>query len=83
MPRFFFHVVSGAVETRDEEGEDCPDLEAARLEARAGIRSILREEIATGAIDLDGEVRITDQYDQFLLHVPFPTAVGMRNPKAI
>lgn len=78
MSRFYFHVVNGCGETRDEEGVELPDLEAARLQAVSGIRSILRDEVARGELDLRGKIRITDDRDQLLLDVPFRTAVVVR-----
>jgi hypothetical protein len=39
VPRFFFHVFDDAV-SRDDEGLDLRDVEAARLEALAGIRGM-------------------------------------------
>jgi hypothetical protein len=81
MPRYHFHVVNGIGETRDDEGMELPDLDAARREALAGIRSILREEILGGSIDFAGEIRITDDQDQHLLEVPFRAAVKVRNLK--
>lgn len=80
MPRFHFHVVNGTGETRDDDGVELPDLEAARLEALSGIRSMLRDEISGGSIDFAGTVRITDDQDRHLLDVPFLSAVEVRNP---
>jgi len=81
MPRYHFHLVDGNGETRDEEGAQLPDLDAARHEALAGIRSILRDEIGGGSLDFAGKIRITDQNDQPLLDVPFLYAVEIRNPE--
>lgn len=80
MPRFFFHIVNGNGETRDEEGVELPDLAAARREALSGIRSMLREELTHGMIDFAGKVCITDHCDRHLLEVPFRNAVEIRNP---
>ena len=83
MPLFYFHVFNGTGETRDEEGVELPDLEAARLQALNGIRSILREEVGRGELDLGGLIRITDAQDHFMLDVPFQTAVSVRNAHGI
>lgn len=80
MPRYYFHVDNGTGETRDEDGAELPDLEAARREALSGIRSILREELAGGSLDFAGRIRITDEMGRHLLDVPFLTAVDLRNP---
>jgi hypothetical protein len=79
MPHFYFHVVNGHGETRDEEGVELPDLEAARHQALSGIRSILREELARGYLDFGGRIHITDDDDRTLLEVPFRTAVDVRD----
>lgn len=79
MPHFYFHVHNGTGETQDEEGADLPDMGAARERALAAIRSILREELGRGLLDLDGMIRITDQGDQPLLDVPFTEAVEVRD----
>ena len=79
MPRYYFHVFNGSGETRDDEGVELPDLEAARLEALWGIRSMLRDEIASGSIDFAGKIQITDRDNRHLLDVPFPAAVEVRN----
>ena len=79
MPHFYFHVVNGSGTTRDEEGVDLPDLEAARREALSGIRSILREEILDGRLDFGGTVHIADNHDHVLLDVPFKMAVQILN----
>lgn len=79
MPHFYFHILNGSGETRDEEGSELPNLESARLQAVTGIRSILSEEIGRGMLDLGGVVRITDQRDRIMLDVPFLTAVELRN----
>ncbi len=78
MPLYYFHVHNGTGETRDEEGLELPDLESARLEALSGIRSILREEIGRGELDLSGIIVIADHRGEILLDVPFATAVELR-----
>jgi len=54
MPLFYFHVVNGLGEVRDDEGSEWPDLESARRSALSGIGSILREELNRGVIDFGG-----------------------------
>jgi hypothetical protein len=43
MSRFFFHVREGERLVRDEEGSECPDLAAAREEAKASARDLAKQ----------------------------------------
>jgi hypothetical protein len=43
VPHFYFDIDDGECETRDEEGVDLPDLEAARDEAVSVLPAIARE----------------------------------------
>ncbi|ABQ67321.1 MULTISPECIES: DUF6894 family protein [Sphingomonadales] len=78
MPHFHFHVSNGTGETRDEEGVDLPDLDAAHARALSGIRSILREELGRGVLDFGGMIRITDPQGRLVREVPFDSAVEVR-----
>jgi hypothetical protein len=40
MPRFYFHICDDEGMSRDEEGTELPDLDAARREARASARDL-------------------------------------------
>lgn len=80
MPHFYLHLSNGSGDTRDEEGIDLPDLQAARSEAVSSIRSILKDELALGSLDLDGHVRIADGNGNVLCDVPFTEAVDIRRP---
>jgi len=60
MPRYYFHVREGTTLTRDLEGQELPDAEAARREAIATIREILGEALLHGGA-LDGRsIEIAD-----------------------
>ena len=48
MTRFFFHVRDEGDVSRDTEGQDLPDLEAARREAMSANREILGERLLHG-----------------------------------
>jgi hypothetical protein len=41
MPRYFFHITDEEGLSRDDEGTELPNLEAARLEARASARDLI------------------------------------------
>jgi hypothetical protein len=78
MPHYYFHVFNGTGETRDEEGESLPDMDAVRARALVGIRSILREELSRGLLDFDGMIQVTDREGKVVMEVPFDTAVAVR-----
>jgi hypothetical protein len=50
MPRYYFHIREGSTLTRDLEGQELPDAEAARREAIAALREILGE-LQDGALN--------------------------------
>jgi hypothetical protein len=43
MPRFYFHICDAEGVSRDEEGSDLPDIDAARREAKASARDLITE----------------------------------------
>jgi len=77
MPTYYLHIHNGLGVTRDEEGAEHDDLEAARAEALAGIRSILKEEVGTGRLDLTGRIEIEDASGRLLLSIPFGDALHL------
>jgi hypothetical protein len=81
MPRYHLHIYNRAGVSRDEEGLELPDLEAARESATEGIRSILSEEVRGGRFDLEGRVEIADGAGTVLEIVRFPEAVEVRPPE--
>lgn len=78
MQRYFFNVYNGTGLTEDLEGVELRDLEAAREQALAGIRSILGEELGSGLVDLTGRLEICDGSGSLLLSVPFSDAIKLR-----
>ena len=80
MRRYFFHIHNGNGFTQDEEGLTLPSLASARLEALAGIRSLVVDEIGQGLVDLRGRLDICDAKGALLLSVPFSEAVEFRLP---
>jgi hypothetical protein len=75
MPRYYFHIHNGLGVTRDEEGVERDHLEAARAEALAGIRSILKDQVGMGQLDLAGSIEIEDAAGRLLLSIPFRDAL--------
>ena len=78
MPLFFFDVIKGTGLAEDDEGQDLPDLPAARAVAIEGARSIIREDICLGFIDLSGRVEVRGADRQLLLSIRFRDAVELR-----
>ncbi len=61
MPRYFFHVREGAELSRDSEGQDLPDAEAARREAVNASREMLGEKLLHGGALDQRQVEIADE----------------------
>src|SRR3569833_2733651 len=67
MPTFFFHVRSGDGElSRDLEGQEMADLEAAQQEALSANREILGEHILHGGSVDHRQIEIADEKDNIL-----------------
>jgi len=78
VPRFHLHVRNGFGFAEDEEGQDLADPDHARAVAIDGARSLLASELATGRLDLRGQVEIADANGHLLEVVPFEEAVEIR-----
>lgn len=59
MPRFYFHVFNDDV-TRDEEGMELPDADAARELAIRAVRELICEEAKRGTITLSHHIEVSD-----------------------
>ena len=75
MARFYLHLRDGAGYSEDFEGQDLPDLAAARFAAIDSVRSVLSEETRQGQLDLSGAIEIADGDGNILLVVPFRDAI--------
>ena len=79
MPRYYLHIQQGDQLLQDPDGIECPNLEAARAEAVAGIRDILAEAIKRGADDgLDDVLVVADVSGRELMTIPFTEALPPR-----
>lgn len=78
MPRFFLHLRNHAGHIDDYEGQELADLEAARVQAIEGIRSLVSEEARHGVIDLRGSIEIADPRGNIVGVVTFSEAVKLR-----
>ena len=74
MPRYFFHLYNDVV-AEDEEGQDLPDLAAAREYALRNIRDLMTEEVMKGRLILRHRIEIADEQGKRVLTVPFSEAV--------
>lgn len=61
MPRYHFNIIDGENLIPDAEGQDLPNLEAARFEARCSARDLAIQEMKAG-IPIDGrKIEIADE----------------------
>jgi hypothetical protein len=75
MPLYHFHIRNGLGFTRDEEGQQLADKDAAMDVALRGARSLIAAEAEEGRIDLRGRLEVTDPHDEPLFHLPFADAI--------
>jgi hypothetical protein len=78
MAHFYFHLRNDIGLTRDDEGQELPDLAAAREYAIDNIRSVLGGEAREGRIDLRGSIEIADGGGSVLAVVSFSEAVDLQ-----
>jgi len=79
MPLYFFNLCSGTQKTLDLEGQELPDLGAAREEAIAGARDIAADCVRFGEpLDFGDRIEITDTDGKPLLTVSLRDAVAVK-----
>ncbi|TGX52177.1 hypothetical protein E5A73_15330 [Sphingomonas gei] len=79
MTHYYLNIINGTGFVGDHEGEEFPDLAAARRKATESVRSILSDELkSAGLIDLKGRIEIADQQGSIVLTLPFREAVELR-----
>lgn len=78
MQRYFFNIHNGTGLTEDLEGLELEGPEAAREQALSGIRSLVREEVEKGLVDLDGHLDVVDAAGTLIFSVSFREAVTFR-----
>jgi hypothetical protein len=61
MPRYYFHVREGSTLSRDAEGQELPDAEAARQEAISATREILGDKLLHGGSLNNRAIEIADE----------------------
>lgn len=77
MPRFYLHVCNGTGFIQDEEGQELPDLEAARAEAIKSARSIMASDVQRGMLDLSSFIEIENAEKQLVHTLCFGDAVDL------
>ena len=77
MPRFYFHVRDGAGVSRDPEGVECPDLDAARLMAVDRAYAIWSKTPPSPEHN-EQTFEVADEAGEILLTVPFSEAFAER-----
>jgi hypothetical protein len=76
MPLYFFHFRGGGEVAIDPEGQELPDLAAAREEAIGGLRDRAADRLRSGEpVDSSDRMEITNGAGELLLTVPFGDAV--------
>lgn len=73
MPRYHFHI-RNHVETRDEEGQELADEEAARHCALEAARGLVCEDVHRGHLNLDHYIEVTDAAGRRLFNLSFREA---------
>ena len=77
VPRFYLHVCNGTGFVADEEGQELPNLEAARAEAVKSARSIMASDVQRGMLDLSSFIEIEDADHQLVSTLGFQDAVDL------
>lgn len=78
MPLFHLHIRIGDERIADIEGIDLPDLAAAMSEAVIAARSIMRDELSAGELNLDQSIEIHGPDDHPLASIEFSDAIVIR-----
>ncbi|HEX8571326.1 MAG TPA: hypothetical protein VF759_01095 [Allosphingosinicella sp.] len=77
MPRYYLSVCNGNGFVEDVEGQELPDLEAARAEAIRSARSIMASDVQRGMLDLSSFIEIEDCDHQLVHTLGFEEAVDL------
>jgi len=75
VPRFYFHICNGKGFTEDEQGQELPNEEAARIEAIRGLRDISASELMRGEMNLGSFIEVEDETHRLIMTVDFIDAV--------
>jgi hypothetical protein len=78
MPRYFFHIYNHDV-TMDEEGQELPDIEAARELALDSARDLVCDSVHLGHLNLDHRIEVEDEQGETLIVLTFREAFTISN----
>jgi|GEM_PF-736503 len=82
MPLYYLHVCNGNGFVEDEDGQDLPDVDAARMAAMRGARDIMSEEIRRGELNPASFIEVEDQDHQHLFTLLFSEAVRINDAQS-
>lgn len=77
MPRYFFNVYDNVV-APDDEGQELPNMQAARLYALAGARDIIAAQVKHGYMVRSHWIDVADDQGQVVMSVTFGDAVDIK-----
>lgn len=69
MPRFYFDIIEGDSLLRDEEGQICPDDEAAEAEAIRTVSEMVKHGSGRLVVDFERTVEVRDESAESLVRV--------------
>ena len=75
MPRYFFNIRSGSEYVADEDGDECPTLQAAGTRAVVGAKELLSQLNSAQRRPEETSFEITDEHGRLKLRVPFSLAL--------
>jgi uncharacterized protein DUF6894 len=77
VPRYYFHVFNDQT-SLDDEGQQLPDLEAARARAIEGAHSLMADALKAGRIIVSHHIAVENEQGELLMNVTFGEAVEVR-----
>jgi hypothetical protein len=77
MPRYFFELRGGEIETEDEDGLQLPDDAAAREKGVTFARDLLAAAVLEGRLALNERIVIRDDTGRFVESLSFGQSVGL------
>jgi hypothetical protein len=77
MPRYFFNIRSGDDYLADDEGDECPTLQAAGTRAVVGAKELIVDLRSAQRRPEDTSFEITDERGRLALRIPFSMALRL------
>jgi hypothetical protein len=76
VPRFFFHLYDDLV-SRDAEGVELADRQAAEEKAVESAREVAAAQVLNGHLDLSHRIEVEDEAGEIVIMVPFGDVVSI------